>query len=170
VADPAVETTVTIAQLAAEVARLQAALDTMTAERDRYRHLYEQLRETAAKLEHGRRGQQAERLPPDDRQLTLGLLGTLLGADVPAPLPAQPVRAHAPRPPTGRQPLPEHLPRVKIELVPLDVQRQGLDQFERIGAEVTEVLERRPASAVVVEMIRPKFVPKPRDRLGPPGC
>ena len=56
---------------------------------------------------------------------------------------------------------------MKIELVPLDVQRAGLDQFDRIGAEVSEVLERRPASAVVVEVIRPKFVPKQRDRLGP---
>jgi len=41
-----------------------------------------------------------------------------------------------------------------------DVQRQGLDQFERIGAEVSEVIERRPASAVVVEVIRPKFCRK----------
>jgi len=56
---------------------------------------------------------------------------------------------------------------VTIELIPDDVQRAGLDQFERIGAEVSEVLERRPASAVVVEVIRPKFVPKGRDRLGP---
>src|SRR5262249_35180878 len=139
----------------------------MTAERDRYRHLYEQLREAYAKLEHGLRGQQAERLPLDDRQLTLGLLGTLLGADAPSTPAAQPVCAHARRPPTGRQPLPDHLPRVKIELVPLDVQRQGLDQFDRIGAEVSEVLERRPASAVVVGVTRPKSPPKHRDRLGP---
>jgi transposase len=167
VADAAAETTDPVAALAAEVARLQAALAAITAERDRYRHLYEQLREAYAKLEHGLRGQQAERLPPDDRQLTLGILGTLLGtAATPTP-PAQPVRAHARRPSTGRPPLPDHLPRVKIELIPDDVQRQGLDHFERIGAEVSEVLERRPASAVVVEVIRPKFVPKPRDRVGP---
>jgi transposase len=56
---------------------------------------------------------------------------------------------------------------VKIELIPLDVQREGLDHFERIGAEVSEVLERRPASAVVVELIRPKYVRKERERLGP---
>jgi transposase len=56
---------------------------------------------------------------------------------------------------------------VKIELIPLDVQRQGLDHVERIGAEVSEVLERRPASAGGVEVIRPKYVPKPRERLGP---
>ena len=156
----------TAAETTATVAQLQAALDAMTAERDRYRHLYEQLREAYAKLAQGLRGQQAERLPPEDRQLTLALLGTLLGPDAPA-APVQPIPAHARRRPTGRKPLPDHLPRVKIELVPLDVQRQGLDQFDRIGTEVSEVLERRPASAVVVEVIRPKFVPKQRDRLGP---
>ncbi len=166
-ADAAAETTKPVAPLAAEVTRLQAALAAMTAERDRYRHLYEQLREAYAKLAHGLRGQQAERLPPDDRQLTLSLLGTLLGTDATATPPAQPVRAHARRPSTGRQPLPAHLPRVKIELIPDDVQRQGLDHFERIGVEVSEVLERRPASAVVVAVIRPKFVPKQRDRVGP---
>src|SRR5262249_56844220 len=100
-------------------------------------------------------------------QLRLALPGRRLGADAPHAPPVQPIRAHARRPPTGRTPRPDHLPRVKIELVPLDVQRQGLDQFERIGAEVSEVIERRPASAVVVEMIRPKFVLKTRDRLGP---
>ncbi len=162
----AAEATATVTQLATELTQLQTALEAMTAERDRYRHLYEQLREAYVKLEHGLRGQQAERLPPDDRQLTLALLETLLGGTGPSPAP-QPVRAHDRRPPTGRQPLPEHLPRVKIELVPLEVQHHGLDQFERIGAEVSEVLERRPASAVVVEVIRPKFVPKTRDRLGP---
>ncbi len=87
VADAAAETTGPVAQRAAEVARRQAALDAVTAARDRYRHLYEQLREAYAKLEHGLRGQQAERLPPDDRQRMLGLFGTLLGADAPAPPP-----------------------------------------------------------------------------------
>lgn len=150
------------------LATLQATLAAVTAERDRYRSLYEQLREAYAKLAHGLRGQQAERLPPDDRQLTLGLLSTLLGEDAAsAAPPGQPVRAHERRPPTGRKPLPDHLPRVRIELIPLDVQQQGLDQFDRIGAEVSEVLERRPASMVVVELIRPKYAPKDRLRVGP---
>jgi transposase len=168
VAGPATTETARDADVAAELAAVQAALATITAERDQYRHLYEQLREAYAKLAAGLRGQTAERLPPDERQLTLALLGTLLGGDPAASgPPAQPVRAHTRRPPTGRQPLPDHLPRVKIELIPLDVQQQGLQHFECIGAEVSEVLERRPASAVVVELIRPKYVSKERDRLGP---
>jgi len=153
---------------ASALAQLQATLAAVTADRDRYRALYEQLREAYAKLAHGLRGQQAERLPSDDRQLTLGLLATLLGEDAAgAVAPAKPVRAHDRRPPTGRKPLPDHLPRVRIELIPLDVQQQGLDKFDRIGAEVSEVLERRPASMVVVELIRPKYAPKDRPRAGP---
>jgi transposase len=42
---------------------------------------------------------------------------------------------------------------------------QGLDAFERIGEDVTETVERRPASLVVVRTHKPKFVPKGRDRL-----
>jgi transposase len=62
-----------------------------------------------------------------------------------------------PRPLT--RPLPEHLPRVEIEVVPPEVQREGLDAYKRIGQEVSEVLERRPAS-----LARP---PRRRDHLGP---
>jgi transposase len=64
--------------------------------------------------------------------------------------------------PTGRKPLPEHLPRVEIEIVPPEVEREGRDAFERIGQEVSEVIERRPASLVVARIIRPKFVRKGR--------
>jgi hypothetical protein len=125
VAETAVDVAATVARLEAEVARLATALDAMTAERDRYRQPYEQLREAYAKLEHGLRGQLAERLPGDDRQLTLGILGTLLGTDAaPAP-PAKPVRAHDRRPPSGRKPLPAHLPRVRIELVPSTCSTRG---------------------------------------------
>ena len=41
---------------------------------------------------------------------------------------------------------------------------EGLDAFEKIGEEVTEVLERRPASLVVARIIKAKFVRKERDR------
>ncbi len=67
------------------------------------------------------------------------------------------VREHERKKP-GRKPLPEHLPRVKIEVLPPEVQLKGLDAFKRIGEEVREVLERRPASMVVVQIVRPKFV------------
>jgi transposase len=47
---------------------------------------------------------------------------------------------------------------VEIEVLPPEVQRKGLDAFTRVGQEVREVLERRPASMVVVRIVRPKFV------------
>ncbi len=153
--------------LEAEQAALRDTLARTEAERERYRTLYVQLLEAYEKLKRGLFGQQAERLPPDARQLTLALLATLLG-EAGAPLTAtQTIAAHTRTKPTGRKPLPDHLPRVDVELIPLEVQEQGLAQFARIGAEVSEVLERRPASAVVVRVIRPKFVPKDRIRNGP---
>jgi transposase len=59
-----------------------------------------------------------------------------------------------------RKPLPEHLPRVRVEIVPPEVEREGLDAFAVIGVDKREVLERRPASLVVVEVIKKKFVRK----------
>jgi len=75
------------------------------------------------------------------------------------------VAGHTRPKPTGRKPLPETLPRVDVEILPEEVQQAGLDAFERIGEDVVETVERRPASLVVVRMHKPKFVAKDRDRL-----
>jgi len=82
----------------------------------------------------------------------------------PQPPPVEQVQAHVRAKPTGRKPLPETLPRVDIEVIPPEVQEQGLASFERIGEDVTETVERRPGSLVVVRVHKPKFVPKDRDR------
>jgi transposase len=66
--------------------------------------------------------------------------------------------------PTGRKPLPENLPRVEIEVLRPEGERQGKDAFERIGEDTSEVLERRRASLVVVRTIRGKYVRKDRER------
>jgi transposase len=153
--------------LAERLAALEQALARAEAERDEYKKLYLLLREENEKLKRGLLGQKAERLSRDERQLALALLDMLLGEPAAPPPATQTVREHERRKPPGRKPFPEHLPRVEIELVPLDVQREGLTHYERIGEEVSEVLERRPASAVVVRVIRPKFVPKDRIRNGP---
>jgi len=76
----------------------------------------------------------------------------------------EPERREPKRPPTGRKPLPEALPRVDIEIVPPEVERDGRDAYEVIGDEVTETVERRPASLVVVRVHRPKFVRRDRER------
>ena len=121
-------------------------------------------------------GNKAERFTADGSQLTLGVLGLLLTPEVPeapeapaaspaasptspseeahlAPLPAK-------RRPTGRRAITAMLPRVDIEVLPPEVQREGLDAFDRIGEETSEVVEHRPASLVLVRIVRPKFVRK----------
>ena len=160
--------TATADDLLARVAQLEAALAAALAARDQYQALYEQLREDYEKLKQGLLGQKAERVTQDDRQLTLALLATLLEQHGALELvPKERVRAHERQKPSGRKPLPDHLPRVDVELIPLEVQQGGLEHFRRIGEEVSEVLERRRASSVVVRVIRPKFVAKDAPRQGP---
>jgi transposase len=156
-----------VAALRAEVEKLSAAVATLTVDREHYRELYLRALEQMRKLELGIPGPKAERLPSDDAQLTMALLETLLGrAPTPEPPPPrEPVRAHTRAKPTGRRPLPEHLPRVEIEVVPPEVEREGRDAFEQIGEDIAETLERRPASVVIVRVRRPKFVRRDRERL-----
>jgi transposase len=95
------------------------------------------------------------------------LLGDRPGEPPAAPEAPQIVRSHTRQRPTGRKPLPDHLPRVEIEVLPEEVQREGLDAFVKIGEEVSEVIERRAASLVVVRICRPKFVRKDRQPEAP---
>lgn len=150
------------------IAELLADNQKIAAERDGYKKLYLETLELCRRLERGIVGQKREKLSASDAQVTMSLLGMLLGgvdaSAAAAPAPVDEVRAHARRRPTGRKPLPEDLPRVDLEVIPPDVQRAGLDAFERIGEDVSETVEWRRASVVVVRMHKPKFVPKDRDR------
>ena len=153
------------AHLESIVAEQAATIDKLSLEREQYRKLYMELLERCAILEKGIIvGKKAERFTGQDAQLTLQMLEMLLAqenGESAAPEPAEneteKVREHERKKP-GRRPLPEHLPRVEIEVLPPEVQRRGLDAFKRVGEEVREVLERRPASMVVVKLVRPKFV------------
>lgn len=164
-----------IAKLEAEQEQLRKSLVSAEQARDKYRKLYLQMLETCKKLEQGLLGQKAERTGDDGQQLTMQLLEMLLGEEEAAQLRAevdkaaeeQEVKGHQRRKPTGRKPLPEHLPRVEVEILPPEVQQEGLDAFERIGQEVTEVLEHRRASMVVVRVIKPKFVRKKPEAAEP---
>jgi transposase len=137
-------------------------------ERDEYKKLALLLQEQVERLKLGLLGQKAERLPKNDAQLSLAILNLALGNDALATPPAEPepeqsVPAHTRRKPV-RKPLPDSLPRVAIEILPPEVQREGLDAFELVGSETREVLERRPASCVVVAITYKKFVRKDRER------
>lgn len=147
-------------------------LDAAKAERDAYHELYLQTMERCRKLERGLMGQASERRRGDNgAQMSFELLSGMLSERDKAAIEAlskeaeqETVREHKRRKPTGRQVLPEDLPRVDIEVVPDEVQREGLDAFEKIGEEVTEIIERRPASLVVARVVKPKFVRKDRDK------
>ena len=138
-------------------------------EREHYRDLYLGMLERCRKLELGLIGQKSERLPANEAQLSMAVLATLLGERAGAVEQAvapdeQKVREHTRPKPTGRKPLPENLPRIEIEILPEEVERQGRDAFETIGEDVTETVERRPGSLVVVRVRKPKFVRKDRER------
>jgi len=57
-----------------DIAALREALLKAVHERDEYKKLYLLLLEKCKKLEAGLLGQKAERLPKDERQLTLSML------------------------------------------------------------------------------------------------
>lgn len=130
-------------------------------ERDEYKKLYELLREENERLKRGLLGQKAERLPKNDAQLSLAVLGMMLGngeetADSEDETSEQEIPAHTRRTPKRKAP-DDKWPRISIELIPPEVEREGLDAFEIIGQESRLLLERRPASCVVVEIVRKKF-------------
>jgi transposase len=162
-------------KLVATAEQLASERDKAASERDKYRELYVKTLELCRKLEKGLIGPKRERVTDDDAQLRLALLGLLEqqnqtdnGSAGPSDSKSEDkgtdVAGHKRAKPTGRKPLPEHLPRVDVEVIPEEVQRLGLDAFERISETVSEVIERRPASLVVVRVRRPKFVLKGRDR------
>jgi len=145
-----------------ERGQLEEEQKRLRGERDSYKALYLEMLERCRKLELGLMGQKSERLRGDDgQQLSLAMLELVLSnaelADLPTPEETEEVRGHQRRKPTGRKPLPDDLPRVDIVIIPPEVEHEGLDAFERIGEEVTEVLERRPASMVVARVIKPKY-------------
>lgn len=141
----------------------------MSQERHEYRKLVLHLREENERLKRGPLGQKAERLPKNDAQLSLLMLGLALGAgdaEATAPSPPSQVVAEHTRAKPARRPLPDNLPRERIELVSPDVERDP-DVFELLGTETRAVLERRPSTTVVVEIIYKKYVRKDRDRDAP---
>jgi transposase len=107
-------------------------------------------------------GKKAERVDPRQLQLALEQLGNERGA-ITEPVEMDsgetPVRGHTRRRPTGRRPLPAHLPRRRVEIDISDAEKQcpcGQTRT-RIGEDISEKLDYEPASFVVIETVRPKY-------------
>jgi transposase len=163
-------------RLKAFEARLEARLDAVEAdnkrlahERDEYKKLAGLLQEQVERLKRGLIGQKAERLPKNDAQLSLAILNLALGGDATAaPEPpsepaVQTVPEHQRRKPV-RKPFPNDLPRVDVDIVPVEVEVEGIENFELVGENSREVMERRPASAVIVTLHYKKYLRIGRDR------
>src|SRR5713101_6309991 len=107
-------------------------------------------------------GKKSERVDPRQLQLALEQL-----ANEPGPVtePVEmdsgetPVRGHTRRRPTGRRPLPAHLPRRRVEIDVADRDKQCAcgHTKTRIGESVAEKLEYEPASFIVIETVRAKY-------------
>lgn len=155
--------------LEAQIASLAQERSKIVEERDEYRKLVLLLREENERLKRGLLGQKAERLPRNDAQLSLLMLGLALGGDDGAPPsfapPDQTIPEHTRAKPV-RKPLPPELPREEIVIVPPEVERDP-DAYELIGSETREVVERRPSASIVVAFIYNKYVPKDRKRGEP---
>ena len=104
---------------------LETRLTELEAEREQYRRLYLETLERCALLERGIvAGKKAERFTSEGSQLTLQVLGQVLGTQSPEAAPEEaapepkPVREPAKRVPARRRMLPPELPRVVIEVLP----------------------------------------------------
>src|SRR5882762_11736901 len=108
-------------------------------------------------------GKKSERVDPRQLQLVLEQLANEPGP-VTEPIEMDsgdtPVREHQRRRSTGRRPLPAHLPRRRVEIDVPDADRQCRcgHMKTRMGESVAEKLEYEPASFVVIETVRAKYV------------
>lgn len=144
----------------AEAAILKARLTTALLEIE---HIKLQL----ATLRRQRYGQSSERLDHEIAQLEMRLedFEETLGEQIAAsPKPADPSTRPEPKPrqkPSGRKPLPAHLPR-EVVMHPPEIACScgNCDpaRLIRLGETKTEVLEKIPAKLKVIEHVRPKYV------------
>ena len=117
------------------------------------------LRAQVERLEHERKqlkrlifGSKSERFVPEEHPEQLTLFEEAPAIEIPR---EEQVAAHRrKRKKPVRQPLPDHLPREIIVIEP-EMDRADL---KKIGEEVTETLDYRPARLVVIQRVRPKYV------------
>jgi len=132
---------------------------TLEAENIQLRHRAEQAEQKVARLEHERAelkrlifGSKSERFIAEQHPEQLTLFEEAPAVEFPR---QEQVAAHSrKRRKPVRQALPEHLPRQVIVIEPA-VDRTDL---KKIGEEVTETLDYRPAKLVVIRRVRPKYV------------
>jgi transposase len=113
----------------------------------------EHLKLLIAKLKRLQFGRSSEKLDREIEQLELKLEELQVSA-VPAPT-AQPITASAQTP--VRRPLPEHLPRTRVEHTLACACPDCGATMRKIGEDMAEVLDYVPARFRVIQHVRPKF-------------
>lgn len=124
------------------------------------------LRARVEKLEHERAelkrlifGARSERFVPEEKPEQLTLFEEAPAVELPREEMVSAHRRRRKKP--ARQVLPEHLPREVIVIEPA-IDRTDL---KKIGEEITETLDYRPAKLVVIRRVRPKYVDPLADRV-----
>jgi transposase len=152
-----------IAELRARLAEREAELATARAELTGARILIEQYKAQLQKLRRMQFGRSSEKLDAQIHQLELMLEDLEEGeaartAPPLAPGADAPGRRRRERRQPVRRPLPDHLPREEIIHHPDEVcPGCGGTHFSKLGADVTEVLEKIPARLKVIRHVRPKL-------------
>ena len=124
--------------LPARLASVSGERDAIKIERDTYKRLSLEALAMCRKLELGILGRGRERDLGNPNQLATALIDMMTGEEPVKPPPeVETEREHERAKPTGRQPLPEHLPRVNVTVLPPEVEQKGLDAFEKIGEDAT---------------------------------
>jgi len=172
----------------ARAAELEKKFERAAHEREEYRKLYELATLELERLRRHLFGRKSERVP--EGQLSFAELTALINSlEAKGPTPeqsdtgtaddeegganadAQSTRETSNRgekqsKPTGRRPLPEHLPVETIVLLPAELRGVDLANYECIGEEVSETIEHRSAAKVRVRVVRPKYVEKGAPETG----
>lgn len=162
----------TIEQLKDKLEKTEHKLEKSEHERNEYRKLYELVHLELERVRRHLFGKKSERVV--DEQMTLSFLQIseqmkALEQEESAPTPNSNRRKNKTRKkakPHGRQKLPEHLPLERIELPPPIEIENNPDEYKKIGEDISETLERRPATLVRVQIVRPKYAKKGDDDAG----
>jgi transposase len=126
-------------------------------------HNAESLQHQLEKLLRRLYGPKRERQRPDQPDLFSQIAG-ILGEDEPPPpgAPAKPARtASKPRQPHGRRKMPDNLPRVRVEHDLPEAEKTCpccRKPLIKIGEEVSEQLEYKPATLIVLQHVRFKYL------------
>jgi len=172
-----------IASLRLEVAQYRAAIAELTTERDASRSELaeaavfkvrlttalleiEHMKMQLAALRRQRYGQSSEKLDREIAQLEMRLedleedLGEQIAANPELPEPEANLEPKPHRKPTGRKPLPAHLPREVVVHEPEIACSCGScdpARLAKLGETTTEVLEKIPAKLKVIRHVRPRY-------------